>query len=195
MSKRVILITGTPCVGKTTTAKQLTKQLNATYINLTELATRENLTLGKDKQRNTTIVNEEAMKKRISQIIKQTDKTDIVIDGHYAANVVPTDLVTHVFVLRRDPVELRTLMRQCGFSEQKQTENLAAEILDVCLGDALNLQQKGRICELDVTGKQTQEIVNQITDLIEHPEKCYVGIVDWLGKLEREGLLDEYLKI
>jgi adenylate kinase len=195
MSKRVILITGTPCVGKTTAAKKLAAELNATYVNLTELATHENLTIGKDKQRNTTIIDEQKMKERISQLIRQTDKTNIVIDGHYAVNVVPSNLVTQVFVLRRDPIELRKLMRQCGFSEQKQTENLAAEILDVCLVDALNLQKKGRICELNVTGKQTQEIVNQITDLLEHPEKCCVGVVDWLDKLETEGLLDEYLKI
>jgi broad-specificity NMP kinase len=35
--KRVILITGTPCVGKTTTAKQLAAN-NAEYINLTDFA-------------------------------------------------------------------------------------------------------------------------------------------------------------
>ena len=36
--KRVILITGTPCVGKTTTAKSLATKLGAQYINLTDFA-------------------------------------------------------------------------------------------------------------------------------------------------------------
>ena len=59
--KRVILITGTPCVGKTTTAKQLADKLNAEYINLTDFAKTYNLTLGEDKERQTTIIDEEAM--------------------------------------------------------------------------------------------------------------------------------------
>ncbi len=52
--KRVILITGTPCVGKTTTAKQLAAKLGAEYINLTDFAKANNLTLGEDKERDTT---------------------------------------------------------------------------------------------------------------------------------------------
>jgi len=195
MPKRVILITGTPCVGKTTVARLLTAELEALYINLTELATRENLVLGKDKQRNSIIVNENRMKKRINEIIKKSDRNDAVVDGHYAVNVVPNKLTTFVFVLRRDPVELRKLMEQCGFSEQKLTENLASEILDVCLVDALSLRGEGRICELNVTGREAEEIVKEILEVIRDPCKCCIGIVDWLGKLESEGLLDEYLKI
>jgi adenylate kinase len=194
MPKTVILITGTPCVGKTTVARLLTAKLEALYINLTELATRENLILGKDERRNSIIINENRMRKRISQIIEKSDKNRIVVDGHYAVNVVPNKLVTHVFVLRRDPVELRKLMEQRGFSEQKLTENLAAEILDVCLVDALNLRGQGRICELNATGKEAEKAVKEILDAIKDPRKCCVGIVDWLGKLESEGLLDEYLK-
>ena len=194
MPKTVILITGTPCVGKTTVARLLTAKLEALYINLTELATREHLIQGKDERRNSIIINENRMRKRISQIIEESDKNRIVVDGHYAVNVVPNKLVTHVFVLRRDPVELRKLMEQCGFSEQKLTENLAAEILDVCLVDALNLRGQGRICELNATGKEAEKAVKEILDAIKDPRKCCVGIVDWLGKLESEGLLDEYLK-
>ena len=47
--KRVILITGTPAVGKTTLATKLADKLNAQYVNLTELAEKENLTLQEDK--------------------------------------------------------------------------------------------------------------------------------------------------
>ncbi len=62
MNKRVILITGTPWTGKTTIAKQLATKLNAEYINLTEYAKTHNLTLGEDKERKTTIIDEEKMR-------------------------------------------------------------------------------------------------------------------------------------
>lgn len=195
MAKRVILVTGTPCVGKTSVARLLTAKLDGLYINLTDLALRDNLTLGKDEKRNSIIADEVRMRRKIRDIIRETEKKDVVIDGHYAVSVVSPTLVAFVFVLRRDPVELRRLMKQCGFYEPKLMENLASEILDVCLVDALNAGGKGKTCELNVTGKNAKEIVNIIIDVLADPGKCCVGVVDWLGKLESEGLLDEYLKI
>jgi adenylate kinase len=195
MPKRVILITGTPCVGKTTVAKLLTSKLDALYINLTDLAISENLILGRDRQRKTVIVDEGRMKRRMRKIIKETEKSDIVIDGHYAASVVPKELVSYVFVLRRDPVELRKVMEKCSYSERKLTENLASEILDVCLVEALNVHGPARICELNITGKGPETVLKEILTILHHNSKCRVGVVDWLGKLENEGLLDEFLKI
>jgi len=195
MSKRVILVTGTPCVGKTSVARLLTSKLDALYINLTELATHENLISGKDEERDSIIVDENRMRRKIREIIEGCDQNDIVIDGHYAVSVVPKKFVTYVFVLRRDPVELRKFMEQCGFSGRKLWENLASEILDVCLVDALNVHGKEKVCELDVTGKSVEEVISEILDVLGGHKECHVGVVDWLGKLESEGLLGEFLKI
>jgi adenylate kinase len=195
MSKRVILVTGTPCVGKTSVAHMLSSKLDAFYINLTELAVTENLISGKDKKRNSIIVDETRMKRKIREIIEDCNRKNIIVDGHYAVSVVPKELVTYVFVLRRDPVELRKLMEQNGFSGRKLWENLASEILDVCLVDALNTHGEGKVCELDVTGKSVKEVVKEILDILGGRKKCCVGVVDWLGKLESEGLLGEFLKI
>lgn len=193
MNKRVILITGTPCTGKTTTAKQLTTMLNALYINLTDYAKTHGLTSGEDKERKTIIIDEEKMRTKLAETINATDKANIVIDGHYASAVTPANLVTNVFVLRRNPKELKQFMQKCGFEGVKLWENLSAEILDVCLVEAVQAQS-GKVCELDVTGKTVEEVTNEIMDVLEKGKKCYAGIVDWLGMLEREGLTDQYLK-
>jgi adenylate kinase len=195
MSKRTILVTGTPCVGKTSVANLLTPKLAALYVNLTELATRENLVSGKDKKRGSIIVNETQMRSKIREIIENCSEEAVVVDGHYAVSVVPEKLVTRVFVLRRNPVELRKLMEQCGFSGGKLWENLASEILDVCLVEALNVHGKEKVCELDTTGKSAEQIVNEILDILDGHKKCRVGVVDWLGKLESEGLLEELLRV
>jgi len=195
MGKKVLLITGTPCIGKTSVAHKLAQKLDALYVNLTDLATTENLTQGRDEERNSTIVDVVKMKKRLNQIIRETEKENIIIDGHYAVHVVPPKLVTLVFVLRRDPIELRKFMTKSGYSERKLRENLASEILDVCLVEALNKVGSPKVCELNVTGQTVKKTAEQILSLIERPCNCVVGIVDWLGKLEVEGLLDEYLKI
>jgi adenylate kinase len=195
MAKRVILLTGTPCVGKSSVARLLCVKLDAFYVNLTELALRENLVSGKDLERNSIIVDERRMARKISEIIEKCDKEDVIVDGHYAVNVVPKNFVSYVFVLRRDPVELKGFMEKAGFSGLKLWENLASEILDVCLVDALKVHGKEKVCELDVTGKSVEEVVNEILNILMGRGKCRVGIVDWLGKLESEGLLDEFLKI
>jgi adenylate kinase len=191
--KRVILITGTPCVGKTTTAKQLAAKLNAQYINLTDFAKTYNLILGEDEERHSTIIDEEAMQQKIDETIEASTNANIVIDGHYASAVTPTQHVAHVFVLRRNPKELKQFMEKRGYSGSKMWENLQAEILDVCLGEAVEVHA-GRVCELDVTGKTVDEVVNWILEVLDKRKICLVGTVDWMGTLEREGVLDEFLK-
>jgi adenylate kinase len=191
--KRVILVTGTPCVGKTTTAKALAAKLCAHYINLTDFAKNHKLTTGEDEARHTTIIDEDSMSCKLAEAINQVEN-DIVVDGHYAAAVTPTELVSKVFVLRRCPKELKTFMQKCGFTEPKIYENLAAEILDSCFVEALQYHKEpGKVCELDVTGKTVEDVVSEILDLLK-TGLCHRGIVDWLGMLEEEGVLDEYLK-
>ena len=190
--KRVILITGTPSVGKTTVAKQLVAKLNAEYINLTVYAKTNGLTLGEDKERNTTIINEEAMQTKLAQTIEESENNNIIIDGHYAAAVTPNQHAI-VFVLRRNPKELKAFMEKRGYSGTKLWENLQAEILDVCLGEAVEVHA-GRVCELDVTGKSVEEVAGWIMEVLEKRRDCLVGAVDWMGALEQEGILDDYLK-
>jgi adenylate kinase len=193
MKRRVILITGTPCVGKTTLAQKLSKELNAQYINLTELAEKEHLTLGRDKERDTTIIDEDKMRQKLTELIEKAS-SDVIIDGHYAAAVTPKNLTAYIFVLRRNPVQLREFMQKCGFNPRKQSENLAAEILDVCLVEALREHPKKKVCELDVSDKTVEETLNEVQAILEGRRKCRVGCVDWLGMLEREGKVGEYLE-
>ncbi len=188
------MVTGTPCVGKTSVARPLSSKLDALYVNLTDLALREKLVLGKDEKRDSIIVDENRMRRKIREMIGHCDQNDIVVDGHFAASIVPEELTTHVFVFRRDPVELRRFMEQCGFSGRKLWENLASEILDVCLVDVLNAYGTGKVCELDVSGQSIEEVISEILDVLSGCKKCHVNFVDWLGKLESEGILEEFLR-
>jgi adenylate kinase len=192
--KRIILITGTPCVGKTTTAKALTAKLGAQYINLTDFAKTFNLTIGEDKERGTIIIDEEKMQQKLGETIDASSNANIIIDGHFASAVTPEKYVAHVFVLRRNPKELKVFMEKAGYSGSKMWENLQAEIIDVCLGEAVEVHA-GRVCELDVTGESPEDVVEDILAVLEKRKTCFVGTVDWMGTLEREGILDEYLKV
>jgi len=191
--KRVVLITGTPGVGKTAVSQLLSIRLDATHIDLAKLVEQETLTSGMDKARGTLIADTEKVSKRVQEIIGDCER-DVIIDGHYAVDVLPAKDVHLVFVLRRDPEELKAAMENRGFRKRKLWENLAAEVLDVCLWDAVGACGSEKICEIDVTGKGIEEVVEEILSVFEGKRKCRVGIVDWLGKLEREGRLHEFLK-
>jgi adenylate kinase len=193
MNKRVILVTGTPCVGKTTVAKALAAKLGAEYFNLTDFAKDHNLITGQDLERDTLIVDEEAMRQTLAEAIDASNNQNIVVDSHFAAVVAPADHHVQVFVLRRHPKELKALMEQRGYRGQKLWENLQAEIIDGILGEAVEAHA-GRVCELDVTGKPVEAVVGEILDVLEKRKNCTVGAVDWIGTLESEGILDEYLK-
>ncbi|MCW4005539.1 MAG: adenylate kinase family protein [Candidatus Bathyarchaeota archaeon] len=194
MNRRVIVVTGTPAVGKTTLSKQLAEDLSARYVNLTELAKSERLLVGKDPDRDTQIIDEDKVRQKLAQLLQQTPNADFIVDGHYAAAVTPPDAVTQVLVLRRHPKELHAQMQQKGFSTQKIQENLTAEILDACLVEALAHQSKEKICELDLTGKNVEQSLKAVHDVLAGKAPCVVGMIDWIAVLEKEGVVDEYLR-
>ncbi len=191
--KRVILITGTPGVGKTAVSHLLASTLNAAHIDLTKLVKREKLTSGIDKTRGTLIADTEKVSERVQEIIRGCER-DVIIDGHYAVDVLQAKDIHLVFVLRRDPEELKEMMEKRGFKERKLWENLAAEILDVCLCGTVQACGFEKVCEIDVSGKGIKQVVEEIVLVLERKRKCSLGIVDWLGKLEREGRLQDFLR-
>ncbi len=194
MKKQVFLITGTPSVGKTSIALALTGKIDSLYLNLSCLALSFDLSKGFDIERKTTIINEKKMREKILELIDSTNKTTILVDGHYAASVVPKEKVTKAFVFRRNPIELKKLMVKRKFEGNKLWENLESEILDVCLIETLSELEENKVCELDISGKTIEEVIPIIISIINNQKDCTIGNVDWLGMLEKNGLLDEYLK-
>jgi len=163
------------------------------HINLADIVKRERLTSGYDRRRRTLIADTTKLARRVQQILKK-QKGDVIIDGHYATAVIPKTQVAKVFVLRCHPEQLKQQMGRRGFGGAKLWENLAAEILDVCLYDAIMNVGSEKVCEIDATNQTVEDIVNEIVSILNGKKKCTAGIVDWLGKLEEENSLDQYLK-
>jgi len=191
--KQVIVITGTPGVGKTSVSERLAAKLEAFHIDLTDLVKSERLSSGYDRRRQTLLSDTDELAKRVQQIVKQS-RGDLIIDGHYATSVVSKRAVSRVFVLRCHPQQLKQQMEERGFKGAKLWENLAAEILDVCLYDAIKEMGLGKVCEIDITDKTVDETVEEIASILRCEKDCIVGFIDWLGKLEEESVLDQYLK-
>lgn len=190
--RRIIIITGTPGVGKTSVSAALASRIDAQLVSLGELIRKEKLYIGFDKERDTLIADIGKISRRVSEIISKAQK-DIIIEGHLAVEVTPAEEASIVFVLRRNPEELKRILEERSYTERKIMENLAAEILDVCLFEAVKKFGVEKVCEIDVTSKSVDEVVQEILDVLGGLRERRVGVVDWLGKLEAEGKLEEYL--
>ena len=180
-------------MGKTTVSQILASKLDALCIGITELVKKEKLITSTDEVRRTLIADTEKLSKRLQEILEKSEG-NIIIEGHYAVDVVSKKEVNTVFVLRRDPTELMDVLEKRGFEGKKLWENLAAEILDVCLLDALSACESDKVCEIDVSGKTVEAVVEEMMLVLEKKKTCRSGIVDWLGKLEAEGQLGEFLR-
>jgi len=186
------VVTGTPGVGKTIVSERLAGKLGAVHIDVADMIRREEIASGYDEKRQTLIADDEKLAKRVQQIIAKTSKT-VIVDGHFATEVAPKDYVTKVILLRCHPKQLEQRMVEKGFQGAKLRENLAAEILDVCLTDAVNAIGVEKVCEVNTTGKTVDDTVKEIVSILRKAKRCTVGVVDWLGQLEVEGSLDQYL--
>jgi len=188
----LIVVTGTPGVGKTRFSRALAKKLGVVHIDLGLLATKGKFTLGFDRLRRTYIVDTKKMARALKKTLHNVSG-NVVLDGHFAANIVPLELDI-VFVLRCHPEKLKRRLKMRKVPEKKIAENVQAEILDVCLWDAVDSYGLERVCEIDVSRMKTAAAVAQAMRVLENRGKRLVGIVDWLGLLEREGLLGKYFK-
>ena len=180
-------------MGKTTVSAILAAKLRALHIDIATLVKSEQMTKGYDKKRQTAIADTNKLAQKVQQIISKTSKT-LIVDGHYSTDIVPKNQVTRVFALRCHPEELRNRMHARGFQGPKIKENLAAEILDMCLADAVANVGEDKVCEIDTTHLSADATANEIVSILRGRKRCAIRIVDWLGRLEEEGSLDQYLK-
>jgi len=187
-----ILISGTPGTGKTTLGKRLAQRINYQFIDIGEVAKREHIYLRDDPVRDTKIIDERKLAKRIEKEIIAMDEK-VVASSHYAEIVSPK-LVEKVIVLRTHPDELRRRLVERGWKTRKTEENLEAEILGVCSSNALRRYGKERVYEIDTTKISPDETLSLAAHIIESKSDVYtVGSIDWLEELEKENRLDSYI--
>ena len=187
--RRVIVIAGVPGVGKSTVAGAVAERPGCPVIGVSELAVKEGTLLGRDVERETDIVDLPRLKEILAEVVSATEGP-LIVEGHFAYDVVPIDLVSHALVLRRAPWVLKEELRERGYSDEKIRENVEAELLDVPLVEAIEALGPDLVCEADTTGRTPEETVDEILGILEGSIPCRRRLVDWLGSPETRGLLE-----
>ena len=179
----VIGVSGTPGVGKSFVARKLSERLNGLYIDLSSKVIEERLYQEYDASRDSYIADPDKVNSYIKRICSENRGKYIIVDSHYA-EIIDPEYVHRIFVLRADPETLVKRLCSRGWSQEKILENLEAEILGVCLHNALEEQDPFKICE--IYEKDLNKAVEKILDILEGKEKCEIYYIDWLNMLESE---------
>jgi adenylate kinase len=181
MKKMIILITGTPGVGKTTVSAILAERLDAYLININELVDEKHIYTGIDKERGYKIVDMDALFNEMNEIIRNVDDPDkhIIVEGHLSHLFENSDLV---IVLRANPDVLKDRMKIKGWKKAKIHENIEAEVIDICSYEAFEIHDDN-VNEIDTSNMPPQKVADLIIDVIEGDKRFPVGNVDFLEYL------------
>lgn len=133
MPKALIVISGSPGVGKSTLAKKLVKELKFSRLDLSKHYKEISVNYNQEKQ-----CYDVDLKKMISLVKKKIGETKngLIIDSHIS-HLLPKKIVNLCIVTTCSNLKkLESRLKKRGYSKQKIRENLDAEIFQVCLNES-----------------------------------------------------------
>lgn len=178
----IILITGTPGVGKTTVSSILVEKTCAYLVDINKLVDEKHLYTGIDEERGYKIVDMDALFKEMNEIIDEIDDPDkhIVVEGHLSHLFENSDIV---IVLRANPDILKDRMKTKGWKAAKIRENIEAEAIDVCSYESFEIHGD-KVNEIDTSDIPPEDVADLIIDVINGSKSFPVGNVDFLEYLK-----------
>jgi len=186
-----VLITGTPGTGKTTVSRLLATELRACYVEPNLLLRRKGTDYTYDEKRKTRIVS---LKRLHIALRKRAARANhgLVVDSHVALEAGRLPRLFRAIVLRCNPMVLERRLERKRWSRSKIRENIQAEILDICLWEAVKNYGWNRILEIDTTEEAPRHVVQLIMKDLCKKRIQNQPTVNWLSDLKRKGILARY---
>ncbi|MBO8182010.1 MAG: AAA family ATPase [Archaeoglobus sp.] len=188
----IVALTGTPGTGKSSVAKHLSQKYEVRAVS--ELAEEFGCIMGEEPENGEKVllVDVECLAGRLrgrlegrleEQVKAQTSGGLLIVEGHLS-HLLPSDLI---IVLRCNPVKLKERLKTKSWKEDKILENVEAELLDVILIEAMDMEVP--VYEIDTTDKTPEEVAEIIVELVERERKgekvenFLPGKIDWIGEI------------
>src|SRR3989344_7283091 len=152
---KIIVITGTPGVGKSTLAKKLAKILKFKRLNLHQYYS--SISTGYNKTKQSYDINLNKFKLLVKD---KTKEHNLIIDSHIS-HLLPKPLVNLCIVLTCSNLKLlEKRLKKRKYPSEKIRENLDAEIFQVCLMEAKEMGH--RIITFDTSKDTLPKIISKI---------------------------------
>ncbi|OLD03782.1 hypothetical protein E6H29_00400 [Candidatus Bathyarchaeota archaeon] len=178
---RLIIITGTPGVGKSTLSRALARRVGARFIDLGEVVKTEGLHVGFDQFRGSLIIDEKRVRQHLATVLKSGGK--VVVASHTVGHIAPRGVDSFAIVLRLDPILLYRRLLRKGWTKRKIWENVESELLDVCYFDAAHNLGLERAFELDTGTMSKAQVLGEALNAI-RGDRAQMSRVNWLSKYD-----------
>uniref|UniRef100_A0A1L8DY96 Adenylate kinase isoenzyme 6 homolog n=1 Tax=Nyssomyia neivai TaxID=330878 RepID=A0A1L8DY96_9DIPT len=158
-----ILLTGTPGVGKSRLAKEISQKLDLKWLDVSSIAKKNDFISGQDKVLDCPILDEDALLDHLEPLL---EKGGNVLEYH-ACEMFPERWFHLVFVIRCNNTILYDRLAKRKYNEKKLQSNIECEIFQTILEEAQDSYQEDIIHELtNETDEQFHENVTKIEELV-----------------------------
>ena len=185
----VVIIAGTPGVGKTAVGRRIAKVLDGVFIDIPEFTKKNNLYEYYDRGLGTYVVDERKLEKKINETIKGLGYNRVVLASH----IIPKIEVAHevkVVVIRLNPLLLIKRLKRRRYSSRKIVANVESEFIGVVYNDAVKIYGVEKVIQVDSTCLNIADTVGKILRFL---KKGQSDDVDWLTTLS-DYEIDKLLK-
>lgn len=154
----MIVITGTPGVGKSTLAVFLQKKFGWRRLDIHKYYSQ--LSDGYNNKKKCYDLSLPKLKKKVLAV-RDRDTTPLIIDSH-VAHYLPSKMVDLCVVLTQSNLKkLKKRLEQRGYGRNKVRENLDAEIMQVCLAEAQEQGHRLLVFD-DLTSKKILQLAQKV---------------------------------
>eukprot|EP00547_Thalassionema_nitzschioides_P014669 CAMPEP_0194236204 /NCGR_PEP_ID=MMETSP0158-20130606/3524_1 /TAXON_ID=33649 /ORGANISM="Thalassionema nitzschioides, Strain L26-B" /LENGTH=182 /DNA_ID=CAMNT_0038969911 /DNA_START=15 /DNA_END=560 /DNA_ORIENTATION=- len=144
-----ILVTGTPCVGKTATASLLAERSGFKHMCVGDLVKEHKFYDGLDEKLDSYYLDEEKLLDYMETSLKECDDEGLgVVCDYHSCELFPERWFDLVLVLRAKTDVLFDRLSKREYSDQKRQENLECEIMQVVLDEAKEAYAKDIVIQL-----------------------------------------------
>jgi adenylate kinase len=195
-----VAVTGTPGTGKSTGTEHLEARIDAgeyagrdsdasdvvalepgrvTVVHLNDVIEREGLYDDVDEERDSVVVDLDALAAWVDDHVAATDAEVVVLDSHLAHHLD----VDRVAVLRCRPETLEVRLTDRGEPAAKAEENAESEALDVVLGQSVDAHGTDAVYEIATTDADPDAVADAIASVLSGARDPSAGTVDYIDYL------------
>tara|TARA_B000000460_G_scaffold124222_1_gene87464 strand:+ start:317 stop:862 length:546 start_codon:yes stop_codon:yes gene_type:complete len=178
----MLVLTGSPGVGKHTVSEELAKILDYKIIDVNN----EAIKAGMPKRDGSIEVDVEQMRELLKVML--TKKSLIV--GHLAVYVISKTHVSKSIVLRKNPYELMQIYEKRDYTIEKKNDNLGSEVLGTIAYDSIKKFGEGKTFQIDTTSLTQKQTIKKIKDVVY--DNSGGDTVDWLAEINKKNDLKKF---
>jgi adenylate kinase len=182
--ENIIIVTGTPGVGKTALSKLIAKTTRAIYLNIGDHVKGEKLYSNFDRSTRSYVIDERRLRESLYRFFRAHDQRKMVIETHWLGRFMPKRPGMVAIVVRLDPVILARRLKARNWPKRKAWENVEAELIDLSLYESLKFLGAKRVYEIDATQEGPRELLQEVLRLMS-AGKGWNGLTpNWLEKYD-----------